>query len=452
MPGRAACGGWNLRRGSPSTLEPPTSVAVPWALVPGAGLASSWVWWTAGLALASIVLAAVEHGWKTLSRTRLIESAGGPRSRRRVERMLSKGDAAEDTLLLLRVAVQVALAMGTVHVLLDARPEASLAGSLLWAGVAVFVWVALFCRVLPDELGATTLERMVRTTMPVVILLSAALAPPVDLLRKLLRRVTGHTDEAEKELHVDEILSTVEEGEREGHIEGDQADMIERVLQLKETEVHELMTPRTDLDVLDRSSTVGDARELSAASGHSRYPVVDGSVDKVVGVLHVKDLLHHTRGETLEGIMRPAWFVPESKYCTELLSEFRDQKTHLAVVLDEYGGTAGIITIEDVLEEIVGEIDDEFDEPEDTEELTILDSHHALAAGTIHVDELNDALGTALPESDDWSTLGGYIFSTLGRLPEQGEKLTHENVVLEVRSVVDRRVESVAVEILETAS
>ena len=147
--------------------------------------------------------------------------------------------------------------------------------------------------------------------------------------------------------------------------------------------------------------------------------------------------------------MRPPWFVPESKFLTELLAEFRKHKTHLAVVLDEYGGTAGVITIEDVLEEIVGEIEDEFDVGEEEPQLRILDQRHALAPGSLRVEEVNAALSIAIPESEDYDTLGGFIFSTLGRLPAEGELVRHDNLALTVKRVVERRVDQVAIEILE---
>jgi CBS domain containing-hemolysin-like protein len=151
----------------------------------------------------------------------------------------------------------------------------------------------------------------------------------------------------------------------------------------------------------------------------------------------------------VRSVMRPPWFVPESKFITELLAEFRKHRTHLAVVLDEYGGTSGVITIEDVLEEIVGEIEDEFDVDEEIEEIDILDPRHAVAPGAMRVDEVNQTLSIAIPESDDWDTLGGFIFNTLGRLPDEGETLRHENLVLTVEKVVERRVDRVAIEILE---
>jgi len=213
--------------------------------------------------------------------------------------------------------------------------------------------------------------------------------------------------------------------------------------------VRKLMTPRTAVDTIDASATIGQGREVAMATGRSRYPVVEGEVDRVVGVLHVKDLLERRIDEPVRKFMRPPWFVPESKFLTELLAEFRKHKTHLAVVLDEYGGTAGVITIEDVLEEIVGEIEDEFDVGEEPPRLSILDPRHALAPGSLRVEEVNAALSIAIPESEDYDTLGGFIFSTLGRLPAEGEVVRHDNLALTVKRVVERRVDQVAIEILE---
>lgn len=414
---------------------------------------SATLWVTVGLALLSVLLATVEHGWQKLSHSKLLESAQGPSSRTRLERLLDRRDDAESALIVLRVATLVALVMSLLLLVGEVLGEGLSMQVVLWTGPISFFWIMLFCRLLPDELGTDRLQRVVRVTMPAAVALGSVLAPPIAGLRNVLRRLTGHTEEDEAEMVADEILASVEEGEREGHLGGHQVEMIEKVLELSEVEVHQHMTPRTDIEVIDISSTIGEARKVALETGRSRYPLVeDDDVDRVVGVVHVKDLLTKEKTEPVEVVKRAPWFVPESKFCTDLLQEFRQHRTHLAIVLDEYGGTAGLITIEDVLEEIVGEIDDEFDKEEDGAELQILDPRHAVAPGTIHVDELNDALSIALPESDDWTTLGGFIFNTLGRLPEQGEELVQENVTLRVESVVERRVERVAVEIAEAAA
>ncbi len=409
--------------------------------------------WTVGMALLSALLAALEHGWQNLPRTRLTDTAGGPAGRQRIERLLAQSERVEAALIALRVTSQMALVAVLVLLAQDWVPRS-------WPGVhpalpvllacgAAAVWITLFCRVLPMELPARALEVLVRGTMPVIVGASRLVAPPVELFRRLVRLGTRSTPEQEAEAYEDEILATVEEGEREGHLAGHQADMIEKVVGLDNLEVRAIMTPRTEMDCIPGDATVGAARELALRTGRSRYAVIDGDVDHVVGVVHVKDLLRGAPAAPLRSVLRAPWFVPQTKSCAELLKQFRARRTHIAIVLDEYGGTAGLVTIEDALEAIVGEIDDEFDADERAEELQVLDDRHALASGSLRVDELNARLSLALPESEDYDTLGGLVSATLGRLPLEGEVLRVENVKLTVKRVVERRVERVALEILQ---
>jgi putative hemolysin len=409
--------------------------------------------WTTGLALLSALLATLEHGWQNLSRSRLADSGEGPVQRERLERLLAESDRAETALLVLRSASQMALVL--VLVLLAQEwlprlwPDVAPATPVILACTVAFVWITLFCRVLPGELTLGPLEALVRATMPVIVMLGRLLSPPIELFRRLLRLALRVKPAQEAEQSTDVIMASVEESEREGHLAEQQVDMIGQVLALREKEVRLLMTPRTDIDIIDVTATVGQARELALRTGRSRYPVAEGNVDHIVGVVHVKDLLRLPKGEPVRRLMRPPWFVPESKVVTELLGEFRKHRTHLAVVLDEYGGTAGLITIEDVLEEIVGAIDDEFDIDEEPQEIRIVDEHHAVVPGAMRVDEINAALSIAIPESADYDTLGGFIFTTLGRLPAEGEVLRHDNLVLTVQTVIERRVDQVAIEILQ---
>src|SRR5262249_34732194 len=233
-------------------------------------------------------------------------------------------------------------------------PDCGEVAPVLLSGAAAFLWITLFCRVLPGEVSSRALETIVRTSLPLVVFTGRLLAPPVESFRRLLRRASGDSPQAQAEAYQDEILATVEEGEREGHLVEHQADMIERVVGLRELEVRSIMTPRTAIDLLDASATVGQAREMALRTGRSRDPVCEGDVDHVVGVVHVKDLLKVPKEEPVRRVLRQPWFVPETKFCTELLKEFRAHRSHIAIVLDEYGGTAGLVTIEDVLEQIVG--------------------------------------------------------------------------------------------------
>ncbi len=408
--------------------------------------------WSLGLALLSVLLAALEQGWQSLPRARLAAKGDGPPSQERLRRLLDESDRAETAVLVLRVASQVGL-LAVLVLLAQAWlpkwwPEAGPTAPVLLACGVAFVWITLFCRVLPAEISLRVLEVLVRATMPVLVGLGRLLAPPIELFRRLLRAAGGSSPESQAEAYQEEILATVEEGEREGHLVEHQADMIEKVVGLRSIEVRSIMTPRTDMDVIPAEATVAQARDIALRTGRSRYPIVDGDLDHVVGVVHVKDLIRLPREESVRRAMRQPWFVPQAKSGTELLKEFGAHRTHIAIVLDEYGGTAGLITIEDVLEEIVGNIDDEFAVRDSAEELQVVDERHALAPGSLRVDEVNARLSIALPESDDYDTLGGLIFSTLGRLPSEGELLRLENVQLTVKKVDERRVEQVAIEIL----
>jgi putative hemolysin len=182
--------------------------------------------------------------------------------------------------------------------------------------------------------------------------------------------------------------------------------------------------------------------------GHSRIPVYDDTIDHILGVIYAKDLLRRdeSRPFALQEVMREALFIPESKPVRELLREFQQKRVHIAVVLDEYGGTAGLVTIEDILEELVGDITDEYDTTQSME-LTVLDEHTAEADARMRVDEINGELDIELPDEEDFETIGGFVFSRLGRVPAVGEFVEHENVTVRVVAADARRILRVRLEI-----
>jgi putative hemolysin len=269
----------------------------------------------------------------------------------------------------------------------------------------------------------------------------------------LIRRLAGipkpngiqeEADQIEKE-----ILGVVSEGELAGTVHEDEADMIESVLEFRDTSVGEIMTPRTEIVALPAAATVAEAKELVTRSGHSRIPVFVENIDDIQGVLYAKDLLQldgDAEFKPLE-LMRKVPFVPEAKRISDLLQELRTRKVHLAIVLDEYGGTAGLVTIEDILEEIVGEIGDEYEEHEPDPILRI-DDHTLEVDGRVHIDEINEELGIELPEGEDYDTVGGYVFSTMGKIPLTGEEMWHTNVCLRVVDAEERRINRVRVEVV----
>jgi len=198
-------------------------------------------------------------------------------------------------------------------------------------------------------------------------------------------------------------------------------------------------------------------KQLAREAGHSRFPVYDGNLDNIVGVLYVKDLLNLVghNGEApfdLRRTVRPALFVPESKSLRDLLAEMQQRKVHLALVLDEYGGTAGLITIEDILEEIVGEIQDEYEPDEPAEpRIELVGEGVAEADGRAYIDDVNDKLGIELPEEEDYDTVGGFVFATLGHIPEAGESFTYSSVRLTVVEAERTKVVKVRLEIMDRA-
>jgi CBS domain containing-hemolysin-like protein len=270
----------------------------------------------------------------------------------------------------------------------------------------------------------------------------------------------------------EEIRTIVTEGHREGLLEEDAREMIEGVIELQDVTVSEIMTPRTDMLCIPDTLSWAEMLQSVVASTHSRVPVYKENRDDIVGVLHMKDLLRELTVWELalnEGEQRRPWtelmseplFIPETKPVDTLLQEFQNVKStgdtshdrargHLAIVLDEYGGVAGIVTLEDILEEIVGEITDEHDEIMTDDEITELSPDLFDVLGKVRIDDLNEQLHLRLPEKEDYDTVAGFIFSTLGHIPEVGESVDFEHdgkvVCLTVTAVTRRRIESVRVE------
>jgi CBS domain containing-hemolysin-like protein len=267
------------------------------------------------------------------------------------------------------------------------------------------------------------------------------------LLTTALTRPFGLTAQTTPDVSEDEIRALVETGEEQGIFEEQERDMIKGVFALGDKQVHDVMVPRTDIRALD-VETVGDrVLEEVVAIGHSRIPVYEGTLDNIIGILFVKDLFRRlARGEkdvSLRGYLRPAHFVPETKRVDDLLGEMQRTKRHMTIVVDEYGGTAGVVTIEDLVEEIVGEIRDEYDVEQEL--ITPVSENEALMDGRVPFDDVRETFDLDLPPSEDYDTLGGYIVHELGRLPRAGEEVRTDGVRFVVESLEGRRVRRVRV-------
>ena len=272
------------------------------------------------------------------------------------------------------------------------------------------------------------------------------------LVRKAANKTdAGNSEQIEDEIEA-EILSLAEEGEEKGVVDEREREMIESVIEFRDTSVGEVMTARPAIVALSITSTLDEIRALLEETGHSRIPVYEGDLDAIKGVLYARDLIPQV-GRTAEqfdihSAMRPVLYVPESKPLRDLLQDFRLQKVHLAVVLDEYGGVAGLVTIEDLLEELVGEISDEH-EPQSEAQFKRLDDHTAEADARIHVDEINRLLGLDLPEEEDYNTLGGFVSTHLGRIPQLGTEFVYEGSKFTVLDAEPQRVNRLRIELPE---
>jgi CBS domain containing-hemolysin-like protein len=271
--------------------------------------------------------------------------------------------------------------------------------------------------------------------------LTAALAP----LEGLTRRLLGVPRGARPHSHIEEeIRSVVMEGEREGVLLEDQKDMIENVIDLKKEDTSEIMTPRTDIVSVQAGASLPEARQLIAQSGFSRIPVCETNIDTIVGILYAKDLLQRLGRPDADRLrardaMREPLFVPETKKLDELYAEFIAHKVHIAIVLDEYGGTAGLVTIEDVIEEIFGDITDEY-EAERPKPIRRLGDRAFEVEARLRINEVNDELELDLPEGEDYETIGGFLLSRLGTIPKAGQTLDHDAVHMTVVEADERRI------------
>ncbi len=248
-----------------------------------------------------------------------------------------------------------------------------------------------------------------------------------------------------------ELRTLVDAGEEGGAIEATEKEMIVSIFELHDTVVGEIMVPRPDMVVIPVTASLSEALNVILQAGYSRIPVYEGTIDHIVGVLYAKDLLRLMRDGIQEAplreLLRPPYFVPEGKRIVDLLREMQQRKVHMAIVVDEYGGVAGLVTIEDILEEIVGEIQDEFDRSEEPLVLPV-GEHAYLFDGRVDLDEVREVLGVTL-STEGADTLAGYVYERLGRIPAVGETFVDEGLEFRVEEVLGRRIRKIRVRRLE---
>ncbi len=409
------------------------------------------------IALNAIFVAA-EIALVTIRRSRveqLIEEGSG--AARRVERLLQRpGRFLAVTQLWITFIGFLSSAFAAVTLtvaledLLSRLPEvASYAAplSLVLVTLVLSLVTIVFGELVPKALALANAERFALAVSGPFEFLERVLSPLVRLLEFVTNAVTrplGAEQHDRSQISMEELKILVERGGEQGVLEAEEEQMISAVIELGEGRVHEVMVPRIDVTAIPVETAFGEALDTILREGHSRIPVYEESIDNVIGILYAKDLLPYLKDNAeppeLRRLLRAPLFVPESMSVDDLLHELQRRKVHIAVVLDEYGGTAGIVTIEDLLEEIVGEIQDEYDVEEPMVER--VSETEVRFDGRANIDDFVDAFGVDLADEDreEYDTVGGFVYHRVGGVPKVGDTLDIDGLTLTVESTDGRRV------------
>ncbi len=413
----------------------------------------------AGLLFATLHLSLIDLARATLEDLALTRNRA--RKGRRVEQMLGDTYGHSKSLAIASALFQAIVVIACVAWIAQIRGAQAAGWADCLIGLALSVpllWI--FCVVVPMSIAYYAGERMLYELSGLVRTVHRAAWPVrgvVLFANEVVRRLAGVTPTPSAAQAEEEILSAVEEAQREGQFDDEAREMIEAIVEFRSLTVEQVMTPRTEIAAIELTNDLGAVTRAIRDIGHSRIPVYENSLDSVVGIFYVKDLMRWMAGEggggarvggkpfELKNIVRPALFVPETKTVRELLRELIRRNVHIAMVADEYGGTAGLVTIEDIVEQIVGDIRDEYEKPgEDKPEVTVdLDKRTADVDARAYIDDVNDVispLGWSIPESDDYDTVAGFVMTTLGRIPEQGEVFRIQRATTTVLEATPTRV------------
>ncbi len=308
----------------------------------------------------------------------------------------------------------------------------------LWVFLGLIAFYLMFFEMIPRWLNTAYNRQLLNFFLSSFKFPYYATMP---LLWAVRERGPDKEPEEQREASEDEIDALIEEAEEEGIIEKEEGDLLKSVVEFGDTIVREIMTPRVSVICVPGTANIDALRELVIKEKHSRIPVYKDRIDNIEGIIIAKDLMEYSadrfKDQSLEPLLRPVYFIPESMKVAELLKEFQKRKQKLAIVVDEHGGVSGLVTMEDLMEEIVGEIQDEYDK----DEIQIIpeEADSYIVLGDVEVEELEDLFDLEL-EDDDYITVGGLITHSLGRLPEAGEKIEIKGLALEILEVDQKRI------------
>lgn len=401
----------------------------------------------------SAVFSSMESAYFSLSRTVVegLRESSDPRARR-VARLMSKPHQILSTFLAGNTLVNTAAAAIAALTAVDVAQSLLIDPNLAVAVEVVLISILLlfFAELAPKLLSLRNPERWAvngATTVQVFYYLLSPLALPLAAFTSKISSLFGIEKHSMAAMSEEEIRALVQVGHEKGSLELEERKMIHSIFDFGDTTVREVMVPRIDMVSVEKSESLDDLLNLVVTKGHSRIPVYDERIDNITGVIYAKDLLKVAQSSetfVLDKLARPPYFIPEEKKIDDLLREFQHEKIHIAIVVDEFGGTAGLVTLEDIIEEIVGEIQDEYDIEQPMS--SRIDDDTLLANGRMMVDDFNEMIGyELLPDSEAFDTLAGFVYSHLGEVPTQMQEFQFEGYQFIVEQVDGKRIETVRV-------
>ena len=414
----------------------------------------------------ALFFSAISYTLRIMSRVRLEQALFRCQRSDAIEELLSRRyDLALTTSILRLTANTAAMIAVAAYCLVDGGISSTphLLRNFLWAILISAPILIVSSIVIPQAWARYAGENLVAMVWPMLRVIHFLLWPLVRVLNvfdEIIRRLAGvsisnDADDAAEAVER-EILAVVAEGSAEGAVDEESKKMIEGVISFRDLQVGQIMTPRTEVSAIDVNAPIPEVISKIVKEGLSRVPVYEGTLDNVVGVLYAKDILNLFSNPsrdsiTIRQIMRTPLFVPSTKPLRDLLKELRNQRVHMAIVLDEYGGTSGLVTTEDIIEEIVGEIVDEY-ERHPPAELKRIDARFVEIDARMDIPDVNRELNLSLPEDQDYHTIGGFVTSEFGYIPTQGERLETHNLAIIILESEPRRVKKLRIELPQRSS
>jgi len=389
------------------------------------------------------------------SRVKLLEAFKSINKEKLTDKLVQNSEKLVVTCSLYRLICNVCVILLLLTIFSKIRGAGSEFVDFLITAIISIALFSVFSIAVPNAWAKYSGEKILCRTYNILMAFAFVAYPILRVFQfndTLIRRLAGvaeTTPEEQQEERQEEFLNGLEQRKMEGVVDEEEQEMIENVLELSDTAADEIITPRTDVVAIEVNTDLPEILKTISSAGHSRYPVYEENIDNIVGLIYSKDLLTEIGKDPanfeLREKIRKAYFVPETKPLRELLREFQNQKLHIAIVLDEYGGTAGIVTLEDILEELVGEITDEYEETP-AEHIKKIDADTIEVDARTYIDDLNDEFEFNLPEEEDYDTIGGFVFSHLGYIPKTAEIFEYENLKFTITAAEARKIKRIKIQ------